>query len=261
MEKITLNETAFLEYYPLEKVYDGKKKPVLLIFPGGGYMHLADHEAYPIANAARAAGMHACILRYTVLTQRIYNFEDLFKEVTQTLDFLDSRAEEDSLDMTRVTVLGFSAGGHLAAWASNRFSDRLHRAVLCYPAAKLDFTQQMEMTDEEAEAYAAERNMPIEVLAKVAEFFMRWPKEQIHDGTVPTFIFHSFDDTVCPVQGTIDYYSSLVAAGIPSALHVFTTGGHGQSLGSSVTRWAEESEYPELQAWWPMLQDWLQLDL
>ena len=261
MEKITLNETAFLEYYPLEKIYDGVPKPVMLIFPGGGYMDLADHEAYPIANAARAAGMHACILRYTILTERLYDFEDLFEEITQALDFLDSRAEEDSLDMSRVTVLGFSAGGHLAAWASNRFSDRLKRAVLCYPAAKLDFTEQMKMTEEEAEAYSAEHNMPIEVLEKVAEFFMRWPDAEIHDGTVPTFIFHSFDDTVCPVQGTIDYYSALVAAGIPSALHVFTTGGHGKSLGTSVTRWEEDTEYPELQAWWPMLLDWLKLEI
>lgn len=261
MELFKLNETAFLEYYPLEKVYDGEKKPVLLIFPGGGYMHLADHEAYPIANAARAAGMHACILRYTVLTQRIYEFEDLIQEITQTLDFLDSKAEADQLDMSRVTVLGFSAGGHLAAWASNRFSDRLHRAVLCYPAAKLDFSEQLNMTDEEAEAFSAEHHAPIEVLEKVANFFMLWPDEAIHDGTVPTFIFHSFDDDVCPVQGTIDYYSALIAAGIPSALHVFTTGGHGKSLGTSVTRWTDDPVYPELQAWWPLLQEWLQLDL
>lgn len=261
MKKITLNETAYLEYFPLEKVYDGETKPVLLILPGGGYMHLADHEAYPIADAARASGMHAIVLRYTVLTERLNDFDDLFTEITQTLDFLDSRAEEDSLDMSRVTVLGFSAGGHLAAWASHHFSDRLHRAVLCYPAARMDFTQELSMSEDEAQEHADKAQVPIEVLQKAAEFFMRWPETAIHDGTVPTFIFHSFDDGVCPVQGTIDYYSALVAAGIPSALHVFTTGGHGKSLASNVTRWEDDVEYPELQAWWSLLQDWLKLEL
>ena len=107
MERINLNETAYLEYAPLDKNFDGKAKPVLLILPGGAYTNLADHEAYPIADAARASGMHACILRYTVLTERIVEIDDLLDEISQTLDFLDSRAKEDSLDMSQVTVLGF----------------------------------------------------------------------------------------------------------------------------------------------------------
>lgn len=261
MERINLNETAYLEYAPLDKNFDGKAKPVLLILPGGAYTHLADHEAYPIADAARASGMHACILRYTVLTERIVEIDDLLDEISQTLDFLDSRAKEDSLDMSQVTVLGFSAGGHLAAMAANRLSDRFARACLCYPAAHMDFTEEQKASEEEAEAMAKEQGTTVEVLTKMGEFFMDWPENYIHEGSVPTFIYHSQNDPVCPIEGTLQYYSKLCAAHIPAALHVFTTGEHGKSLGNKASQLKGDDLYPELSAWWDLFQEWLALDL
>ena len=74
--------------------------------------------------------------------------------------------------------------------AANRLSDRFARACLCYPAAHMDFTEEQKASEEEAEAMAKSRDH-VEVLTKMGEFFMDWPENYIHEGSVPTFIYHS----------------------------------------------------------------------
>lgn len=117
-ERIYLAEdqSSWFDTYLLEQskeLLPGKKRPAVLVCPGGGYQYTSDREAEPVALAFTAMGYHAFVLRYGVDGNAV--LPRPIKEAAKAMAYIKERSDEWLVDENAVFVSGFSAGGHLAA--------------------------------------------------------------------------------------------------------------------------------------------------
>lgn len=201
-------------------------RPAVLVLPGGGYGHQADHEAEPVAEWLASLGIHAYVLRYRVAPHR---HPAPLEDAKAALLQIRAGGMGLAVDGTRVGVLGFSAGGHLAATLSTAVATGdaaldLQAAVpdltvLCYPV--VSYTDEVHqgcvdnlLGSSPSEALLREVSADLHVTAT----------------TPPAFVWHTADDAAVPVHHSLAYTGSLVRAGVPAELHVFPHGRHGLGL-------------------------------
>jgi len=216
---------------PSITVYPAKeRRPTagVLICPGGGYGILAwDLEGEEIAEWLNSIGLTAAVLKYRVPQNR----EGALQDAQRALGLMRSKAEEWNLNPEQIGVLGFSAGGHLAATLSNQWRKRNYPtadaadALSCRP----DFTVLV------YPAYIGDQEFNM-----VSDF-------TVDADAPPAFIVQTQDDTK-HFPSAIAYHTALIKARIPSELHTFPTGGHGYGL--------RPSAYP-VSGWKDLCRDWL----
>ena len=225
--------------------------PAVVICPGGGYRNLAsNHEGRQIANYFNSLGMAAFVLRYR-LGPRYHHPVEL-GDAQRAVRTLRSHATEWQLDPVRIGMVGFSAGGHLAmsastifdtgdpraADATDRVSSRPDFVVLGYPVISMvaPWTHKGSRQNLLGDA-------PDEALAKKLSGELAVTKD-----TPQTFIFHTADDTVVPVENSVHYFLALRQAGVPVEMHVFEKGPHGVGLAN---------DNAALSPWSALLANWL----
>ncbi|WP_066292043.1 alpha/beta hydrolase [Arthrobacter sp. B6] len=201
-------------------------RPAVLVLPGGGYGHQADHEAEPVAEWLASLGIHAFVLRYRVAPHR---HPAPLEDAKTALLQIRSEGNGLAVDSSRVGVLGFSAGGHLAATLSTAVATGdsaldLEAAVpdltvLCYPV--VSYTEEVHQ--------GCVDNL---LGASPSEDLLREVSADLHvtAATPPAFVWHTADDAAVPVHHSLSYTGSLVRAGVPAELHVFPHGRHGLGL-------------------------------
>lgn len=198
--------------------------PAVLILPGGGFTILAmDLEGTEIAEWLNSLGITAAILKYRVPLKP----DEAFQDTQRALGLLRHKAGNLAIDPARIGVIGFSAGGRLAARLSTGFNERAYEpvdevdSISCRP----DFTMLVY-------PYLLDRDG---TLADELE---------VTADTPPAILIHAQDDRV-KAEGSIYYFMELRKAGVPSELHVFPSGGHGYGLrgnGHAVTGWPDLCE-------------------
>jgi len=201
-------------------------RPAILVLPGGGYARQAVHEAEPVAEWLASLGIHAFVLRYRVAPDRHPGPLEDAKEA-----MLHIREGQHGLDVDpgRVGVLGFSAGGHLAATLSTAAATGNvdldipaavpDLSVLCYPVASLTHE-----THQGSVANLLGDAPPSALLTALSAELNVTPR------TPPAFLWHTADDEAVPVSNSLNYARALFAAGVPAELHVFPQGRHGLGL-------------------------------
>ena len=209
IEKITLNQdrNVTLTAYIHEKSPEYKGldiRPAIVVLPGGGYSMCSDREADCVATEYVNAGFHAFVLRYTLKTQGGWPLP--LNDYDEALTLIKQKKDIWGIDTDRIGVVGFSAGGHLAACAATLAKNRPSVAILGYPALKKDIVD------------ACQPNMS-------------YPTEHIDTKTCPCFIFASRDDNIVPIDGMLDFQQALYKHGINFESHVYSFGGHGFSIG------------------------------
>ncbi len=225
----------------------------VLIFPGGAYVGLAgDLEGGQIADWFTARGFRAFILSYR-LSSHGYLLPVPLLDARRAIQLVRSHASEYHIAPDRIVVIGFSAGGHLAALAGTQFvagnpnaadpaervSSRPDYLVLGYPwlgaispdTSHLTYCKLFHVMDR------------CEELRKAYS-----PDLYVTKETPPTFIYHTFNDQTVPVQQSLDFFQALVKAGVQTEYHVFANGAHGSGLGKGD---------PALDAWPSLLENWL----
>ncbi|GAA4984097.1 alpha/beta hydrolase [Kineococcus glutinatus] len=211
-------------------------RPAVLVLPGGGYERCAPHEGEPIARWLASLGLHAFVLRYPVAPQR---HPVPLRAATAALQQVRSGGHGLAVDPGRVGVLGFSAGGHLAACLSTGLGggEVPDATVLCYPVVSF----------EHAPHAGSVRNLlgadPSPARARELS-----PDRHVSAATPPAFVWHTAADDAVDVTHSLRYTAALAAAGVPVELHVFAEGGHG--LG------AAEGE-PRAGRWRALCAGWL----
>jgi acetyl esterase/lipase len=225
----------------------------IIIFPGGGYNILAgDLEGREVADWFTARGFTAFIVSYR-LTSHGYIMPVPLLDARRAIQTVRVRAADYHISPDRIVIIGFSAGGHLAALASTepvpgdpeaedlvaRVSSRPDFVVLGYPwlgaiqadTSHLNYCLAFNLMDKCAELTQADS-----------------PLLHVTKDTPPTFIYHTFDDQTVPVEQSLSYYDALVKAGVQSELHVFAHGSHGSGMGKGD---------PALDQWPALLEIWL----
>lgn len=217
----------------------------VLVLPGGGYAGHAPHEAEVVAHWLSSAGWHAFVLRYPVSPEE--GDEPLhpapLSAAVEAMRWIRSGAHGLQVAPGSVGVLGFSAGGHLAASVS--LADRLADApdavpdfaVLCYPVISMVTEPHLGST----------RRLlgPDPDPTTLDRFSLA---SQVHAATPPTFVWHTAADAGVPVSHSLGYAAALATNRVPFELHVFPEGPHGLGLG-----YAD----PTVRHWTSLCEDWI----
>jgi len=185
----------------------------VLVLPGGGYQHLADHEGEPVAEWLRSLGHSAEVARYPLDTRHPGPLEHVREAV---------RAARGA-GHERVGLLGFSAGGHaagLAALAPGATGEaRVDLVVLAYPVVSMRTP-----THGGSRAALIGLDAPDDLRAETSLDAL------VTRDSPPTFVWHTADDETVPVEHAYLMGAALAAAGVSHALHVYASGRHGLGL-------------------------------
>jgi len=219
-----VTQPAMTVYHPAP---DANTGTAVVVFPGGGYKILAmDLEGTEVCDWLISQGVTCVLLKYRVPPAAgAGRYKAPLEDAQRTVGLVRYHAPEWHVNPERIGVLGFSAGGHLAATLSNNFENRTYAPVdeadrtSCRP----DFSILI------YPAYLTEKEQG-EKLA---------PELAVGAKTPPAFLVQTEDDPV-KVENSLIYYAAMKRAGIPAEMHIYSKGGHGYGLRESsadVTRW------------------------
>jgi len=206
-------------------------RAAVVVCPGGGYEILAmDLEGTEVCQWLNTVGVTAVLLKYRVPARNgLERYTAPLQDPQRALGLVRDHAAEWHIDSKRIGIMGFSAGGHLAAAASTRFEKRTYEAV--------DKSDQVSCRPDFAvliyPAYLIREKGPdLE------------PELTVTSNTPPTFLVQTEDDQI-PVENSLFYYLALKNANVPAELHSFAKGGHGYALRRSnqaVMSWSKRAE-------------------
>jgi acetyl esterase/lipase len=204
----------------------------VVVFPGGGYNILAiDLEGTEVCDWLTAKGITCALLKYRVPCAKAGPYRNCLtalQDAQRAVGLVRFHAREWHIDPHKVGVLGFSAGGHMAAAISTNFEKRL------YPPAD-DADRESCRPDFAVVLYPGHLAVP------ETQFALN-PEVQVTPRTPPTFLLQAEDDPVDPVENSLVYASALRKAGVSAELHIFAKGGHAFGLRRTelaITGWPE----------------------
>ena len=224
----------------------------VIVFPGGGYAHLADHEGAPIAQWLNHLGIPAFVLKYRLGPK--YHHPVELGDAQRAIRYVRAHAAEYGINPAHIGIWGFSAGGHLAATAETHFdagqkssadpierqSSRPDFAILAYPV----------ITMREPYVHRGSRQNLLGPNPSAHLLDLLSNELQVTSDTPPTFLFHTSDDPVVPVQNSIEFYLALRKANVPAEMHIYEHGKHGLGLAA---------DDPALASWPTLLANWMKV--
>ena len=242
----------------------GKKRPAVLICPGGAYLGCSDREAEPVAMAFGAMGYHTFVLRYTVYGGEVFEqgFEGMIpkkecqypapmQEIGLAMLQIKEHAEKWLVDENKVAICGFSAGAHnCAMYATHWYHPvitglaeekkewfRPASCILGYCISDYLYMKEYTLQDEGATgmfeasnlSYLGEKKVSEEKLLEVS------PARCVTKETPPVFLWATASDELVPVQHSIRMANALAEQQVPFELHIFEEGMHGLSLATQAS--------------------------
>ena len=219
----------------------------IVICPGGGYRGTAfDKEGLLVAEALKEVGVTSFVLKYRIPSDATNVDKSLapLQDAQQAIRFVRQNAATYGIDPRRVGIMGFSAGGHLAASAATLYpkpadtnerdttSLRPDFVALIYPVISL--------IDEDLVHAGSRANLLGEDPGEAMK--LRFSADRrIRAGGPPAFLVHAADDGAVPVGNSLAFYAACVAHAIPAEMHLYAAGGHGFGLNNPTTpdRWID----------------------
>ncbi len=221
----------------------------VVIFPGGGFSHLAiDKEGHDIARWLNEKGIAGIVVKYRVYhaENQYYASQSAIPDTIRAIRLVRYNASKWDLDPNKIGAMGFSAGGYLAAVAGTLFdgdfggpedaiqarSSRPDFIAPIYPLTLLE--------DRAASSpLLMERIFGPNATPSMLETFS--PNRNVTSHTPPAFLVHANDDRLSPANSA-KFYLALLEAGVPAELHVYLTGGHGFGMrqrGLPISSWRD----------------------
>lgn len=246
-----------LRYNMTEMNRENDKRPCIIICPGGGYGYCSERETEPIAVNFLSEGYNTFTIWYSVAPNR---FPTQIREVAAVMELIYKNADNWNCDTSRIAIIGFSAGGHLAAHYSNAYncaeirevfpeSKGINASILCYPviSADMSFTHAWSITNllghkpnaEEVEKFSCEK--------------------LVSSNTPPTFIWHTAEDDCVPVRNSLEYAKALSEHKIPFEMRIYPYGQHGLSTADSDTNSNLSDCAARVNEWLTAVKSWLKL--
>ncbi len=234
----------------------GRKRPAVIICPGGGYMYCSEREATPIAMEYLAGGINAFILRYSC---KPAVFPTALVQLATAMKLVREHAKEWNIDSEKIIVVGFSAGGHLAAslgvfWNSALlqelgFAGDSHRPngmILSYPViSAVSYPNTLTFQNLFGKEKPSEEQLQSVSLER-----------HVTSDTPPAFLWHTATDEGVPPQNSLMFALAMLAHRRPLELHLYPTGPHGLSLANELVNDAENVNL-KTATWIKFAIDWI----
>lgn len=205
--------------------------PAVVIIPGGSYQQIKERDSERVAITFATHAFQAFVVRYPVLEHRDYQAAKM--AVAQAFDYIVEHAAELDVNPDYLGVIGFSAGGQLAAAYSNQLATKAKFAALGYPVIKPTIDDRMGVKTEDV--------------------------SQLVTGQTPaTFIWGSVNDDLTPYLDHVNAYAMMLAQhGVPFELHEFGTGNHGIALANKYTGIVNRNRVDRhMSQWFPLFLEW-----
>ncbi len=233
-----------------------KKRPAVIVCPGGAYEFTSEREAEPIAIKYNAAGFHTFVLDYSVAPS---SYPAALCELSKAVKYVKDIAAENNIDIDRIFVVGFSAGGHLVASLGVHHSrpEVLEFAgvsegenipaglILGYPV----------ITGDETKAHMGSIDNFVGGKEEVRP--LSYLENYVTGKTPQCFIWHTFSDHAVPVANSLRFANALEASGVKFELHIYPNGEHGLALADKTTATHEEGCVSAAQNWIDMSIRWI----
>ena len=253
--------SAFVDCYIMEHLTElGSNQPAhpcLIICPGGGYGSLSGREGTPIALHFAAEGYNVFVLHYSV---KPHTFPQQLREVAGVMELIYMHRAKWNCDVSNVAIMGFSAGGHLAAQYSNRydcpeireiFSDSkpVQKSVLCYPV----------ITGDSRYMHVGTMRNLLGRIPENAEDTGCSCELLVTEKTPPTFLWHTAEDEVVAVENSLLYASALSKYRVPFEFHIYPFGCHGMATADERTCLELSEKTSRCHQWIEECKRWLKL--
>lgn len=225
-------------------------RTAVIIIPGGGYhINAIKHEGLDIAKKLNEWGITAFVLKYRIPSDVTMIDKEIgpLQDAQQAIHLVRSNAKKWKVDPSKIGIMGFSAGGHLASSAATQFTRpviegktenlRPDFLILGYPVISFIDTIGHMGSRENLLGKTPSRH-------KILQYSN---DRQVNKDTPPTFIVHASDDKAVLPANSILFYEKLVKSGVPAELHIFERGGHGFGMNNPTTQ----------DDWMDTLKNWL----
>lgn len=246
-----VQSTSLVTIPTLTAFFPNVTKPnqtAVIILPGGGYQHLAiDKEGTKVAQWFNSLGIPAFVLKYRLPSDLIMKNKNVgpLQDAQEAVRCVRQNAAKWNIDPNKIGILGFSAGGHLAAALSTHYDDKVYESaykvsarpdfsLLIYPVISM----QNDITHKGSQINLLGNNASQDLIDSFSN------EKKVTAKTPPAFLIHATDDTVVLPENSIDYYLALKKNGVTAELHLYEKGGHGFGLGVNDTSkyWTRDCE-------------------
>ncbi len=216
-----------------------EKNAAVIICPGGGYSVLSiDKEGINVAKWFNSIGVSAFVLKYRLPSDDIMTDKTVgpLQDAQEAIRTLRRNAVKWNLDVAKIGIMGFSAGGHLASTASTHYLDKIYDSkedisarpdfsMLIYPVISMENG----ITHNGSKESLLGKTASADLIAKYSN------EKEVNENTPPTFLVHATDDHAVPVENSINYYLALKKNKVIAEMHLYQNGGHGFGLGTKGT--------------------------
>lgn len=236
----SISQPTLAVYLPDEKIATGA---AVVICPGGGYgMESYRLEGTNIAEAFVKKGIAAFILKYRLPSDSIMPDKSVgpLQDAQQAVKTVRQRANEWKLNPAKIGIMGFSAGGHLASTTGTHFNKsyipndenvslRPDFMILIYPVISM----------KEGLTHGGSKTNLLGKSPSEEQIALFSNELQVNANTPPTWITHTGDDTVVPVENSILFYKELIRNKVPAEMHLYPAGNHGFVLKLPTDEWMQ----------------------
>ena len=232
-------------------------RPAMVICPGGGYGFRSDRENEPIALKFMVEGFNSFTLEYSI---EPFGYPTQLVECAMAVAYIKENAEKLSVDKDHVSVVGFSAGGHLAGSLATLFKDKFvveylkDKAELARPDAVI---LSYPVITTKKETHGGTARVVSNGKQDIRDYMSL--EDRVTKDSVPAFIWATVDDGCVPCENSLMMASAYKKNGVPFELHIFESGVHGLSLCTRETARTDDDELinAPVEKWFKMAITWL----
>lgn len=271
-----------------------KKRPAIIICPGGSYLFTATKEGEPVAFRFLAKGYHTFVLRYrTYYKERVTDvnqtpsinetahYPEHVYDLMESIRIIKENAEEWCIDTENIFVLGFSAGAHVAAslgvkWDDDELLKRFDNEVnstlfkpkgilLCYPLLNIQgLIDNLEKnTDPIIKQQANVINQAVFGIPNPTKAQIDNAKiiNCLRDDMPPVFLWHTYDDQITSAKDSAELVSELIRHNVHCEFHMFAQGKHGMALCDETSSSTLSDINKECAEWVKLADNWMKLQI